>query len=179
MAILRRLAVVALAASFVLGLTDVSANGLTDQQIRAGFLYNFAMFVEWPATPDAAAPLLIGVLGDDSFASALRSIDGRAANGRKIVVRQVDEGDDLARTSILYIGLNDDRSAAATLARVGKAPVLTVGHSPRFTQVGGIVRLYNEGGKLRFEINTNRSSESALRISSKLLSLAKIVKDPR
>ncbi|HYE86596.1 MAG TPA: YfiR family protein [Vicinamibacterales bacterium] len=178
MAILRRLSLLALAASFVVGLTTASASGVPDQQIRAGFLYNFAMFVEWPTTP-LGDPLLVGVLGDDVFASALRSIDGRAANGRKIVVRPVDESDDLARTSILYVGHADDRSAAATLARVGKKPVLTVGHSPRFTQVGGIVRLYTDGGKLRFEINTDRSNECALRISSKLLNLAKIVKEPR
>ena len=121
----------------------------------------------------------MAVLGDDFFAFALRQINGRLANGRKIAVKNVDESDDLARTSILYIALPDDRAAAAALARVARSPVLTVGESPRFTQIGGIVRLYSEDARLRFEINVSRSQQIDLRISSKLLGLAKIVKEPK
>jgi hypothetical protein len=162
----------------ICGATWASTATPTEVQIRAGFLYNFAMFVEWPAA-QAGEPLLVGVLGDDAFAFALRQIDGRQANGRTIVVKNVDEADDLARTSILYIGSADDRSAASALSRVARSPVLTVGASPRFTRIGGIVRLYTEGARLRFEINLSRSQQIDLRISSKLLGLAKIVKEPK
>ena len=158
--------------------TPVSTATPTELQVRAGFLYNFAMFVEWPAG-QARDPLVIGVLGDDLFALALRQIHGRQANGRTIVVKSLDGADDLTRTSILYIGSTDDRSATAALSRVTRSPVLTIGPSPRFTQIGGIIRLYREGERLRFEINISRSQESDLRISSKLLGLAKIVKEPQ
>ena len=179
MAILRSAAPTALAVAITLLGTTASATGLTGAQIRAGFLYNFAMFVEWPPKAALDQPLLIAVLGDDAFAGALRMIHGRKAKGRAIEVRPVDESDDLARAAILYIGLADDRAAAAALARVARAPVLTVGDSPRFAQIGGIIRLYTEDSKLRFEINVGRSQEVDLRISSKLLNLAKIVKPPR
>ena len=134
------------------------------------------VMIEWPAA-SAGEPLLIGVLGDELFSVALRQLDGRIANGRQIVVKAVDESDDLASSSILYIGLRDDRSAAAALARVARSPVLTVGERARFTQNGGIVRLYTEASRLRFEINLSRSRQIDLRISSKLLGLAKIVKE--
>ena len=177
MALLRRLPVVVLAL-VALGWRAVLAADLTDAQLRAGYLYNFAQFVEWPqAAP--AAPMLVGVIGDEAFAAAaLRLLEGRTAGGRKIVVRALDGSDELERAAMLYIGLDDDRAVATTLARIGRAPVLTVGDSPRFTELGGIVRLYSEGAKLRFEINVNRSQQSDLRISSKLLNLARIVKDP-
>jgi hypothetical protein len=178
MALLRRLPVVVLAL-VALGWRGVAAADLTDVQLRAGYLYNFAQFVEWPQAPRQGANLLIGVIGDDAFAAAAsRLLDGRNAGGRKIAVRAVDGSDELERIAMLYVGLDDDRAVATTLVRIGRAPVLTVGDSPRFTELGGIVRLYTEGAKLRFEINVNRSQHSNLRISSKLLNLASIVKDP-
>jgi hypothetical protein len=177
MALLRVMATIALALGLVLGGSrTASTMSMTDAQVRAGFLYNFATFVEWPPSADSTEPFFVYVLGNDEFASALTSINGRPANGRRLEVRSVDEADDLARAALLYIGLRDDRSAAAALARVTRASVLTVGESPRFAQIGGIIRLYTEESKLRFEINVERSQEVNLRISSKLLNLAKIVK---
>lgn len=178
MAILNRFTIAALVTVVVTfgAATDVATTPLTEAQIRAGFLYNFAMFVEWPAA-SAGEPLLIGVLGDELLSVALKQLDGRIANGRRIAVKAVDESDDLASSSILYIGLRDDRSATAALSRVARSPVLTVGESARFTQIGGIVRLYTEASRLRFEINLSRSRQIDLRISSKLLGLAKIMKE--
>lgn len=180
-AILKFCAAVALIAC-VLSAAAVAADSsttLSDAQIRAGFLYNFATFVEWPnARPDD--PLVVAVLGDDSLAFGLKqTLYGRKVNGRKITVKAVDEADNLESSSILYIGLTDDRSAAAALARVAQVPVLTVGESARFTQIGGIVRMYREDTKLRFEVNLERSHRVQLRFSSKLLSLGKIIKEAR
>lgn len=176
MAILRG----ATTAALVLGLhfagaSATSSSALSEAQVRAGFLYNFAVFVEWPAAR-ASQPLIVAVLGDDRFALALKQIDGRLANGRRIVVKPVDEADDLERSSILYLSLADDRLTAAALSRVAGAPVLTVGEGARFMQIGGIVRMYTESSKLRFEINVERSQRVDLKISSKLLGLAKIFK---
>lgn len=180
MAILRRFTIAALVSGVAMcgAAAEVTTSVPTAAQIRTGYLYNFAMFVEWPAV-QAGQPLIVGVLGDDTFAFALQQIDGRKANGRTIVVKRVDEADDLGRTSILYIGSDDDRIASAALARVSRSPVLTIGASPRFTQIGGIIRLYYEEARLRFEINVSRSQENDLRISSKLLGLAKVVKEPK
>jgi hypothetical protein len=150
---------------------------ITEAQVKAGFLYNFAMFVEWPAGLRADEPLVIAVLGEERFAGALKQIEGRIVNGRKIAVKFVDQSDDLTDCAILYISAADDRSAAAALSRVGGAPVLTVGEAGRFTELGGIVRLYTENSKLRFEINVTRSQRAKLRISSKLLGLARIVRE--
>lgn len=146
-------------------------------QVKAGFLYNFALFVEWPVPPRSDAPLVIGVLGDEALLPALKQIEGRLANGRPIAVRALDDSDDPAKCAVLYIGSAEDRRAALSLSRVGTAPVLTVGESARFTQIGGIVRLYTDDGRLRFEINVTRSHRAGIRISSKLLGLARVVED--
>ena len=52
---------------------------------------------------------------------------------------------------------------------------LTVGESEGFAALGGIINLIVEGDQLRFEINPLAADHAGLKISSKLLSLAKIV----
>ena len=162
----------------VLG-TWMGASGaaLTEAQLKAGFLYNFAQFVEWPARRVDEDAFVIGVMGDVNFDGALEQMKGRDVNGRKIDVQFVDEQDDVSGCAILFIAAPDDRATASALARVGSSPVLTVGESARFTKLGGIIRLYKENDKLRFEVNVARAQSAGLRISSKMLGLARITKE--
>jgi hypothetical protein len=51
-----------------------------------------------------------------------------------------------------------------------------VGDTEGFASVGGIVNFKLDGGMVRFQINVEAAKEKNLRISSKLLSLAQIVK---
>jgi hypothetical protein len=153
-----------------------SGAALTEAQLKAGFLYNFAQFVEWPARSDDDA-FVIGVMGNVNFDGALEQMKGRDVNGRKIDVQFVDEQDDVSGCAILFIAAPDDRATASALARVGRSPVLTVGESARFTKLGGIIRLYKENDKLRFEVNVTRAQSAGLRISSKMLGLARITKE--
>jgi hypothetical protein len=180
MAVLRRTACLLLSLGFVVlspGGAAASGEALTEAQVKAGFLYNFAQFVEWPARISDDGSFVIGVIGNAKFGVALDQLKGRDVNGRKIAIRVVDEQDDLAGCAILFIASPDDRATASALARVGSLAVLTVGESARFTKLGGIVRLYKENERLRFEVNVSRAQLAGLRISSKMLGLAKITKE--
>jgi preprotein translocase subunit Sec61beta len=52
--------------------------------------------------------------------------------------------------------------------------VLTVGESEAFARQGGMIRFFEEDNRLRFEINPTAAEKVGLRISSKLLKLARI-----
>jgi len=52
---------------------------------------------------------------------------------------------------------------------------LTVGEAEGFAVLGGIINLTVEGNKVHFEVNRLAADRAGLRISSRLLSLAKIV----
>ena len=153
-----------------------SGKPLTEAQVKAGYLYNFALFVDWPPAAFDARTLVIGVIGDADFRGALDQMNGRVANGRTIAVRVIDAEDDIAGIAMLFVAEPDDRVAASVLARVGRSPILTVGESARFTKLGGVIRLYKEDGKLRFEVNVSRAEGSGLRISSRMLGLARITR---
>ena len=148
----------------------------SEAQVRAGLVYNFASFTEWPDPTPAERPLVIGVLGNDAVAKALKAT-GKLGNGRDIDVRIVTQGEGLSECQVLYVSAISDRAVAATLARVSTMPVLTVGEHERFTQLGGIIRVYPDGNRLKFEVDIAHATSVRLKISSRVLDLARVVRD--
>jgi hypothetical protein len=57
------------------------------------------------------------------------------------------------------------------------APVLAVSEFGPFTAMGGTTNLFVEDGRIKFAVNLEAANRAKLRISSRLLSLAKLVKD--
>jgi hypothetical protein len=55
--------------------------------------------------------------------------------------------------------------------------VLTIGETKGFAQRGGIINFTIEKNKLHFEINLDAAKQTPLTISSKVLAIAKIVRD--
>lgn len=158
------------------------AEASREYQLKAAFLYNFAQFVEWPADifPDAKSPIVIGVAGDDPFDGALdRAIAGKTVGGRPLAVRHISRAEETKGCHLLYVPAEGEQDLAALIRRIGVSPVLTVGETDRFMAHGGIVRFYLEDNKLRFEINVDAAQRSHLRVSAKLLRLARVRHDER
>ena len=54
-------------------------------------------------------------------------------------------------------------------------PILTVGETPGFAEHGGVIRFVLEDNRVRFEVNVEAAHQADLTISSRLLTLARIV----
>src|SRR6267378_5783928 len=66
-----------------------AAAPVSEYQLKAVFLFNFAQFVEWPpaALPLENAPLVIGVLGKDPFGAHLDDVvRGETVNRHPLAV---------------------------------------------------------------------------------------------
>ena len=145
--------------------------------VKAAFIFNFAQFVEWPAeafeTEDA--PLVIGVLGENPFGDALaRAVQNKTARGHPLVVRHFPDVASLRGCHLLYTGATDGETVRQLVAKVGTSPVLTLGEPGSFLAAGGTMRFLMDEGKVRFEVNLDAAAAARLRISSKLLKLARV-----
>jgi hypothetical protein len=152
----------------------------SEYQIKAVFLFNFAQFVEWPASvfADAKAPLVIGVLGDDPFGPVLdEAVRGEKIDGHPLVVRRYRRADDIADCHLLFISRTESVQHERILARLKSRSLLTVGDTDAFNRHGGMVRFVTESNKVRFKINVQAARAAGLVISSKLLRPA-MVYDP-
>ena len=150
----------------------------SEYAVKAAFLYNFTKFVEWPpkAFADERSPLKICVLGADPFGKALRSFMDEEVGGRRLQLLRVDTLNNPAACHVLFVCRSERDRLPQILAAVRGAPVLTVADTAGFLDDGGMVNFVLEGGKVRFEIDQEAAERSGIRISSKLLALARHVK---
>jgi hypothetical protein len=157
----------------------LSSQSVTQPALKAAFLINFAKFVEWPADPTAAGPLTLCVLDDVAVAEALGQLVNGPVNGRPVLLVKSARSRPLRECHLLFLGDSDPARAAATLDELKGAPILTVGDGDGFARSGGMIGLFVEDGRMRFAINSDAAQRVGLRLSSKLLTLAKIVKAGR
>lgn len=155
-----------------------AARAADEYPVKAAFISHFAEFVEWPADAfsNPKAPLEIGVLGADPFHGALeRAIAGKTVGGHPLVVRHFSSIDDLEPCHILFIAAERQDDFAAAQQRMGNHAVLTVAEWESFPSNGGVIRLFTDGNHIRFDINRGAAERARLRISAKLLKLARAI----
>jgi hypothetical protein len=150
-----------------------------EQNIKVGFIYNFALFTEWPAKvfKDASSPLAVCIAGGKAAVQACEPLTAKNILGRPVTVHALGDNATHNPCHIIYIDSKNKAEAADLLRRVSGPGVLTIGDLDGFCQLGGIIAFYRESNKLRFEINTDAAQRAGLKLSSQLLKLAKIVKE--
>lgn len=169
---------VALTLSVCLG-ASLRAQTASIPTLKAAYLLNFAKFAEWPAESMAAgSPLALCIVGDDAVADALAEMTkGRTVEGHQPSVRKLDLNGPLRSCHVLYVGDAGANGAAGVLEKVQGTAVLSVGSDAGFAAEGGIAGFFEEAGKMRFAVNVDAADRAKVRLSSRLLTLAKIVKD--
>jgi len=159
--------------------TRAQAQGSSEYSVKAAFIYNFAKFVEWPseAFGDGSAPLIVGVLGQDPFGSALdQAIAGKTVNGRPLLIQRLTWGQDLRACHILFISQSERKRLAQILGSLQGTNILTISEMVPSNQQSGIINFVIDQNKVRFEINPTAAEQARLKISSRLLTLAKVVR---
>jgi hypothetical protein len=149
-----------------------------EYQVKAAFLYQLLNFVEWPPAPSATANadgIVIGVLGDTPLTAALQPVVGRSVKGHPLMVRPIREARAMGAVQVLFVAASERERLAGILQAVRGASILTVGEVDGFTRLGGVINFVIVDGKVAFEINVRAAEGARLRISSKLLRLARVV----
>lgn len=150
----------------------------SDVAVKAALIYNFAKFAEWPALP-ADAPIAACVVGDDRIAAALvETVRGQQIAGHGIEVTRPQDVGGWRTCHLLYIADAAIGRSAGGIDTITSLPVLTISDGKDFARAGGIIELYIDAGRMRFAINVDAANRSGLHLSSRLLGLAKLVRNP-
>lgn len=150
----------------------------TEYQIKAAFLFNFVKFVEWPSDsfPSESAPLQICVLGQNPLGQELETLTrGKTISGRALEINHVSSLQRAKTCQLLFVSSSERRRTQEILAAMEGASVLTVGDEEGFARGGGVINFLFENDRVRFEINVDAAARARLKISAKLLALAKLV----
>jgi hypothetical protein len=158
--------------------TPAQSAPVTEYQLKAVFLFNFAQFVDWPPAtfPDPHTPLVIGILGDDRFGSTLdETVRGEQVNDRPLVVQRYRRLDDVGTCQILFVSQSENDRLDQIVSALRGRNILTVSDAPDFALHGGMIQFVTDKNKIRLDINLDAAKAASLTISSKLLRPATIV----
>lgn len=148
------------------------ADTLTEDRVKAGFVFNFMKYVEWPPTALGGADLRVCSLGHQALSGELLQLQGRQVQGREVQMRAPMRPEEWRDCHVLFIPAGESQRAESLLRAVSRAPVLTVSDSADFTQSGGMIGLKLRAGRIRFDINQGAARRAGLNFSSQLLKLA-------
>lgn len=175
------LLVIAMGASAPRHLVAASPPPLREYDVKAACLFNIAKFSDWPAQAftHPAAPLIIGILGEDPFGSVLdRIVKGRLINERPVVIRRAAHFSELKNAHVVFISAALRGSATQICTALEETHVLCVGDSEETEPVAAI-NFSVVAGRTVFTVNLSHAHRAGVRISSKLLALAQVVRGPR
>lgn len=152
----------------------------SEYEIKAAFLFKFIKFVEWPESSFSSdtEPIIIGVVGKDPFGRNLDdTISGKTVKNRPIVIKRFKRYENIGRCHVLFISSSEKKRFFLILKQLMRRPVLTVSDTRNFARNGGMINLFTRNRKIRFQINLTSVETSGLKISSRLLRLADIIKE--
>ncbi len=149
-----------------------------EYKVKAAYLYNFTKFVKWPdeafgSSPDS--PLNICILGKDPFGNAIDLLANKTAKGRKVSVTYLDSIETNETCHVMFVSKSMQKDVELVIEKFAEKNVLTVSDIDGFAVKGGCIRLHVIKGKVRFNINVGAANQANLKVSAKLLELAKVV----
>lgn len=155
--------------------------GVSEYEVKAAFLLNFIRFIEWPGERERGGDgeLVLCIAGEDPFGRALNLIEGKTIRGKKLLINTTHASRSLADCHLLFIPSSEKVRLPSLLKAVRGLPVLTVSETERFAESGGMINFITVNSKVRFEINPDAAQKVGIHISSRLLQLARIVRENR
>ncbi|MEP7051125.1 MAG: YfiR family protein [Pseudomonadota bacterium] len=153
----------------------------SEYEVKAEFIERFTRFVVWPESVFASgdSPFVVCVWGSGLLATHLERVVARGkVKDRPARLVHVGPDDGLDSCHILFVSVADRIAVRSVMARTRGKPILSVAEQPGFAEAGVLINLIiDDEGAVRFEINRDVANASGLKISAKLMRLARVVRE--
>ena len=147
-----------------------------ERLLKAAYIYNFAKFTRWPVSGQReSTSLALCIMGEDPLATELERLSAKRVGEKLLQIKHIQQEVAQAECQILYVAHSAQNTYRHGVMAQAAAPILTVSEISGFARAGGIIELFHEEGKVRFLINLDAAREAGLVLSSRLLSLARIL----
>ena len=150
----------------------------SEYRLKANFLAMSPNFVQWPAeaTNSVTKPFFLCVYGDFAFGTTLAEMTRTTSvHGSRVEVKWVRKEPDLRACDLVFVSRSEEKRYAHILQTLWGTSTLTVGETPGFLEAGGIINLDARDGRLQFEVNLEAAETAHLKLSARLLTLARRV----
>ena len=165
--------------AFSLHAVHTPAQTVSEEAVKAAFLFRFADYVQWPTSGSPPAVFTIAVVDDEPVAAALTPLLAtHLVEGHPAQVRRVHQAEEALDAQIVFLGGGDPDAHRRFIARLADRPALIVTEEGNGLDEGSTVNFLLVDHRLRFEVSLAAARRSHLQISSELLSVATRVAGP-
>ena len=162
---------------FILFPTISTSKNLSEYEVKAAYIFNFAKFTQWPEIHANKNLLTMCIVGEDPFGMAMDELNNKKVQGKTFKARSIRQEQDLNTCDILFISTSEKWRIKQVIKAVSNFNILTVSDIPGFAHYGGIIELVSRNNRIMFDINIDASKRAGLKISANLLKIANVVKD--
>ena len=141
-------------------------------------LLNISKFVDWPAAKmgNASAPFVIGIWGPETLVRDMEKvIRGKTVGSRPVLLRQVNNDAAAGECHVLFVSRGEQKRYMEAAAGLARSAVLTIGESDSFAPEGGLIGLVTKDSRIQMEVNVKAAQRSGVKISSRILRLARVI----
>jgi hypothetical protein len=150
---------------------------LIEQKIKAGLIYNFLKYTQWPqGTSPSAGSIVVCLFGGDSFDGNLQPMSGRTVNERTIEVRDVKSAADVSPCALIVLNGAKKQEWPQLKAALAHQDVMTVSDFEGFALAGGMIEFTRNDSRIGVKINTEAVAATHLVVQDRLLKLASAVR---
>jgi hypothetical protein len=149
------------------------STGYEEYQLKAGYLYNFITFTEWPAS--LPGTLTLCIYGQDPFGSALDSLQNKSVGTRTLAIKRLTSVDEVNGCQVIFVSMEAMSNLVRLQHSIQSQPVLLIADNPGAAAAGIAINLVTDGDKISFEINLKAAKQQGLNLSYRLLRLAREV----
>lgn len=148
--------------------------------VKAALLLNFIRYTEWPdqVFPASHTPIEVCILGKDPFGKVLeQTFSGKKVFDRDLKIRrEKDKNKNLQSCHVIFVGGLNTSQENEIIKTVKSRPVLTVFDTNEPNALNGTISFVSSGETIEFEINLKAATQSGLKLSSRMIPLAKKVR---
>lgn len=150
---------------------------LYEQEIKAGLLYNFLKYTNWPQTSMGQDNKInLCIYGDDPFEGYLKPMQGRSVNQRIIKISNIHSFSDVANCQMLFVNENSKAEWPELHNSLSGKSILTVSDINNFTKEGGMIEFAHQDSHIEVNFNENEAKNAKLSVQDRLLNLVTIVR---
>jgi len=157
-------------------LSNIYSKDISEYELKAALLLKFPAFIEWPSEKFSSDSnnFIIYILGDDPFGNIFQSFSNEKIKNKNFIIKNADDVKQIGVCHLLFICDSKKEELKEILDYLKTKQILSVGESENFNELGGIINFcYGSKGNIVFEINQEAGMRAGLKISSKLLGIAK------
>ena len=165
-------------------LLDLSSAGLVyaqtpvenEYELKSAFVFNFLKYIEQPPGTSSSKDLRLCIFGGEEL-SPFNTLKGKAPRDVQIEIISNRQDAIVGKCNVIFISATVGEKELSILNSFKGNGILTIGESPEFCRHGGMISFFQDNQRIRFEINITTTKQASINVSSKLLQLAKILKE--